>query len=94
VDSVTDPADGGTKIELDWSTLMSVLDATVSRATFWYVAGLLEGFILDDDEIEAIQEMPVVWRQKATASLLQSAETIREASRTLDAQLLLLTDGE
>lgn len=80
-----------TELELDWPTLMSLVNSGASRAIYWHVSEMLGAVELTDDEVEAIRKMPASYRQTVAASLIEYAEIIREGSRDLDAQIMRLT---
>lgn len=82
---------GGKDFELNWPVLMELLNSVVSRTRIWYAAELLDGLDLTDEEVDALRHMPILYRQQVVAQLLDMAESIREGSRTLDAQLMRLT---
>lgn len=79
------------ELEMDWQTLMQLVNSGASRAIYWTVAEMLDAVELTDAEIEAIRKMPTQYRQTVAASLLEYAETLREGSRSLDSQIMRLT---
>jgi hypothetical protein len=59
---------------------------------YWQIADMIENVELTLDEVESIRKMPTTYRQRLTAAFLEYADAIREGLRSLDAQLLLLTE--
>ena len=79
------------EFEIQWESLLDLLNAASTRAIYWQAAELLDDVELTNEEVDALLKMPTTYRQKVIASLLDYAEAIREGSRSLDAQLMRLT---
>jgi hypothetical protein len=87
---VTDPAPDPA-LDIDWVTLMSLIDSGYSEAAYADVARILNAVQLTENEIDALLKMPAVYRQRTAARLIEYGEIIREGSRTLDGQIMRLT---
>lgn len=85
------PVQSAAELNVNWATLMELLNSAATRTVLWQVADLMDHADLADDEVDALLKMPVPYRQTVTASLLSYADSIREGLRALDAQLLRLT---
>jgi hypothetical protein len=56
-------------------------------------ADVIEKTAFDDDDVEAINWLPVAMRAHTVARIIDAAESIREELREIDARVLLLTHG-
>ena len=81
----------GTELALEWRDLMEMVNGEASRTIYYIIANLFDEVDLTDKEIDVMAKLPAAYKARAAASLIDYAETIREGSRTLDAQIMRLT---
>jgi hypothetical protein len=74
--------------------LRQVLNVGATFAALQVAADVLEKTAFDDDDVEAINWLPVAMRTHTVARLIDAAEAIREELREVDGRILMLTGDQ
>lgn len=78
---------------LEDEQLKQLLNVGATFAAVQVAADVFEKSAFDDDDVEAINWLPIALRTHTVARLIDAAEAIREELRELDARILVLTGG-
>lgn len=79
--------------DLDDTVIRQLLNVGASFAALQVAADVIEKTAFDDDDVEAINWLPIGIRAHTVARILDATEAIREELREIDGRVLALTHG-